>query len=426
MGLTVLPAVGGSLGPEKVDEPGATPGLDDRLYGSEWNAAAQALQEVCEQVGLADGSTPGSIQEKLDTLSPDEISSTDGTYEGAVQTTATPGFGSALLGSADGARYSKFVASTTGSSTIASTKSVDGALETETEHTADSAAGTAGTTTTVTDGVTTTTIMGDVDASGGEAKIDVITALYEAVAQVNATASSAHAVFGSLNSTRLAGMVTDLGTNSSAYVTSQASGISATLSTAIITSLSQARLSMTATDGSDTVGIEAATNEALQLLSLGQTIPLNESGHEALPSGITSIVQGLGLLNSFKISDIGVWAPTVTPVANVTSVSVLKAGPYFVFETAGVKWCWCSCVTQVMYSAVSTTISYNLSTPVSSDFTSYLDAQGSVNGQGIVYSGHVQADAALDELVATLYVPTTGMSTGVNYRQVIQAVFEVK
>jgi len=35
MGLTNLPKVGGALGPEKVDEAGATPGLTDRLYGTE-------------------------------------------------------------------------------------------------------------------------------------------------------------------------------------------------------------------------------------------------------------------------------------------------------------------------------------------------------------------------------------------------------
>ncbi len=63
MGLTTLPTIGSGqpLGPTKSDARTATD-LTRQVAASEWNAAAVALKEVCEAVGLADGTTAGSVE----------------------------------------------------------------------------------------------------------------------------------------------------------------------------------------------------------------------------------------------------------------------------------------------------------------------------------------------------------------------------
>lgn len=70
MGLTTLPEVGtsGALGPTKRNRalrPTADANVD--IDADEWNAAMVALQQVCAAVGLADGSTTGSLVAKLRT-----------------------------------------------------------------------------------------------------------------------------------------------------------------------------------------------------------------------------------------------------------------------------------------------------------------------------------------------------------------------
>lgn len=62
MGLTSLPTIGTGqpLGPTKSDARTATD-LTRELASSEWNAAAVALKDVCAEVGLANGTTPGSL-----------------------------------------------------------------------------------------------------------------------------------------------------------------------------------------------------------------------------------------------------------------------------------------------------------------------------------------------------------------------------
>ena len=65
MGLTFLPQrISGSVGATKSDAE-IKPYSDYILPSGEWNNAAQALVDVCSEVGLADGSTPDSIKQKL-------------------------------------------------------------------------------------------------------------------------------------------------------------------------------------------------------------------------------------------------------------------------------------------------------------------------------------------------------------------------
>lgn len=68
MALTSLPEVGDDLGPVKEDAAGITTGLTTFIYGAEWNVAAAALEAVCAQVGLADGSTAGSVEKRVRVL----------------------------------------------------------------------------------------------------------------------------------------------------------------------------------------------------------------------------------------------------------------------------------------------------------------------------------------------------------------------
>lgn len=68
MGLTSLPTrVSGSLGATKVDLNVFTYSTGV-LPSGEWNNAAQAIFEVCEEVGLADGSTTGSLKAIVNSL----------------------------------------------------------------------------------------------------------------------------------------------------------------------------------------------------------------------------------------------------------------------------------------------------------------------------------------------------------------------
>lgn len=70
MGLTSLPKRGEGqvLGPIKAE---SSLNLWDRLrrvFTSEWNGNAKGLEEVCEEVGLHDGSTEGSLVARVNAL----------------------------------------------------------------------------------------------------------------------------------------------------------------------------------------------------------------------------------------------------------------------------------------------------------------------------------------------------------------------
>lgn len=70
MGLTTLPEVGTgeALGPVKVSRPLAVTNPVRDIAVAEWNAAMAALEAVCAEVGLHDGSTSGSLVERVDAL----------------------------------------------------------------------------------------------------------------------------------------------------------------------------------------------------------------------------------------------------------------------------------------------------------------------------------------------------------------------
>lgn len=70
MGLTVLPKVGAgeNLGPVKQDKPLAYPDSIREILAAEHNAAMVALEGVCAEVGLHDGSTVGSLVARVTTL----------------------------------------------------------------------------------------------------------------------------------------------------------------------------------------------------------------------------------------------------------------------------------------------------------------------------------------------------------------------
>ena len=70
MGLTVLPEVGAGelLGPVKQDTPLDYPDAIRDILSAEHNAAMAALEGVCAEVGLHDGSTPGSLVERVTAL----------------------------------------------------------------------------------------------------------------------------------------------------------------------------------------------------------------------------------------------------------------------------------------------------------------------------------------------------------------------
>lgn len=70
MGLTSLPEVGAgeALGPVKQDKPLAYPDSLREILAAEHNAAMAALEAVCAEVGLHDGSTPGSLVERVTDL----------------------------------------------------------------------------------------------------------------------------------------------------------------------------------------------------------------------------------------------------------------------------------------------------------------------------------------------------------------------
>lgn len=67
MGLTTLPKVGAgeALGVVKQDRPLELIPENRKILATEWNANAGALEAVCEEVGLHDGSTPGSLVERV-------------------------------------------------------------------------------------------------------------------------------------------------------------------------------------------------------------------------------------------------------------------------------------------------------------------------------------------------------------------------
>lgn len=61
MGLTTLPKrISGSLGATKVDLV-SKPYSTGRLPAGEWNTSAQAVEDVCDEVGLSNGGTSGSL-----------------------------------------------------------------------------------------------------------------------------------------------------------------------------------------------------------------------------------------------------------------------------------------------------------------------------------------------------------------------------
>lgn len=67
MGLTTLPKVGAgeALGPVKLPDP-LRPGRPTRdILTAEHNEAMEAIEDVCAEVGLHDGSTPGSLVERV-------------------------------------------------------------------------------------------------------------------------------------------------------------------------------------------------------------------------------------------------------------------------------------------------------------------------------------------------------------------------
>lgn len=70
MGLTTLPEVGTgeALGPVKVSRPFAAPDPLRDITVAEHNAAMTALEGVCAEVGLHDGSTAGSLVARVDAL----------------------------------------------------------------------------------------------------------------------------------------------------------------------------------------------------------------------------------------------------------------------------------------------------------------------------------------------------------------------
>lgn len=70
MGLTSLPEVGAgeALGPVKQDKPLAYPDSIREILAAEHNAAMAALEGVCAEVGLHDGSTVGSLVARVTTL----------------------------------------------------------------------------------------------------------------------------------------------------------------------------------------------------------------------------------------------------------------------------------------------------------------------------------------------------------------------
>lgn len=70
MGLTTLPKVGAgeALGVVKQDRPLELIPENRKILATEWNANAGALEAVCDEVGLHDGSTPGSLVARVITL----------------------------------------------------------------------------------------------------------------------------------------------------------------------------------------------------------------------------------------------------------------------------------------------------------------------------------------------------------------------
>lgn len=230
----------------------------------------KTVQGLAEPTNSDDAATKNYV----DTMVYDEISSTEGLYEARVQTTAIPGSGTSVFGSTDGTKYSQFGTSTTGSSTISTSKSVDGAWEVESEESVSDSSSTAHRTTIVTDGANTAVQIAQITAGS-------------VTAGSQATQGAVDAIL--------------------AAISGAASG----------------QITATVTDGVTTVGINGATTSGLDLLARGAIVPLNESGHEALPVGITSLVQGLGLLAALGgvPIEIGTWTPTGTAVSNVSSVT---------------------------------------------------------------------------------------------------------
>lgn len=91
MGLTSLPKRGEGqvLGPIKAE---SSLNLWDRLrrvFTSEWNGNAKGLEEVCEEVGLHDGSTEGSLVARVNALEGGSGSAPGGEWE----TTPVPATG---------------------------------------------------------------------------------------------------------------------------------------------------------------------------------------------------------------------------------------------------------------------------------------------------------------------------------------------
>lgn len=89
MGLSTLPEVGAgeALGPTKRNRALQTPDATRDIDADEWNAAAVALEGVCAEVGLANGTTPGSLVARVTALEDAPPGSGDGDVVGPASST---------------------------------------------------------------------------------------------------------------------------------------------------------------------------------------------------------------------------------------------------------------------------------------------------------------------------------------------------
>lgn len=89
MGLSTLPEVGAgeALGPTKRNRALQTPDLTRDIDADEWNAAAVALEGVCAEVGLSNGTTPGSLVARVTALEDAPPGSGDGDVVGPASST---------------------------------------------------------------------------------------------------------------------------------------------------------------------------------------------------------------------------------------------------------------------------------------------------------------------------------------------------
>lgn len=89
MGLSTLPEVGAgeALGPTKRNRALQTPDATRDIDADEWNAAAVALEGVCAEVGLSNGTTAGSLVARVTALEDAPPGSGDGDVVGPASST---------------------------------------------------------------------------------------------------------------------------------------------------------------------------------------------------------------------------------------------------------------------------------------------------------------------------------------------------